>query len=76
MIDARMEHMLRSDPPIKAIVAITHNTIDYLDAENAKRKIMEFEIDYVKEIVEANDYEFVPASLEDIHREADRIGAY
>ena len=76
MIDAYMEQMLRCDPPIKAIVAITHNTIDYFDADNPKRKIMEFQIDYVKQVVETNGYEFVPASLEDIHREADRIESY
>ena len=76
ILDAYMEQMLRSDPPIKAIIAITHNTIDYLDAENPKRKIMEFQIDYVKEVSQKNGYEFVPASLEDIHAEADRIGSY
>ncbi len=76
IIDAHVEKMLRCDPPIKAIVAITHNTIDYLDRDCPKRKIMEFEIDYAREVAEKNGYELVPASLEDMHREADRIGAY
>jgi hypothetical protein len=76
MLDAYTEQMLRGDPPIKAIIAITHNTIDYLDPENPKRKIMESQIVYVKELAAKNGYEFVPASLEDIHREADRIGSY
>jgi len=75
-IDAYLEFMLRADPPVKAIVPITHNTIDYLDRDQAKRKIMEFQVDYTKTAVEALGYEFVPAALADIHSEADRIGAY
>jgi len=76
IIDASVEAMLRADPPVKAIVAITHNTIDYLDVDNPKRRIMEFQVDYARRVVEENGYEFVPASLEMIHEEADRIGAY
>ena len=34
------------------------------------------EIDYAREVAEQNGRELVPASLEDMHREADRIGAY
>ncbi len=76
LIDAYVEKMMRSDPPIKSLIAITHNTIDYLDPDNPKRKIMEFEIDHSREVVESRGYEFVPASIEDIHLEADRIGSY
>lgn len=76
IIEARMEHMLRSNPPIKAIVGITHNTIDYLDAGNPKRRLLADEIDCIREATERHGYEFVPASLGDIHREADRIRAF
>lgn len=76
IIDARVEHMMRSDPPVKAIVGITHNTIDYLDTHAPRRRLFEAEVDYVKETVERHGYELVPGSLGDIHREADRIGAF
>ena len=76
IIDGRLEHMLRSDPPVKAIVGITHNTIDFLDRDNPKRRLLEAEVEYAKEAVERLGYEFVPACLGDIRREADRIGAF
>lgn len=76
IIDAHIEYMLRADAPVKAIVSITHNTIDFLDPGNPKRQLMEFQVDYAKTAIEAQGCEFVPAALEDIHREADGIGAY
>lgn len=76
LLDACLDEMLKADPPLKTLVALTHNTIDYLDPDNPKRALMEFQIDYARYAVEAKGYEFVPASLEVIHAEADRIGAY
>ncbi len=76
IIRSWLENMLRADPPIKTIVAITHNTIDYLDRQNPKRKIMELEIDCIRQAVTESGHQFVPATLQDIRREADRIGSY
>jgi hypothetical protein len=76
ILDGAIDEMVKMDPPIKTIVAITHNTIDYLDRDNPKRKIMESQIDYVREASARRGLTLVPATLEEIHREADKIEAF
>lgn len=75
-IDACIEEMIKMDQPIKAIVAPTHNTQEYLDRNNPKRKLMEFVIDYTKEAAEKHSLKFIPATLEEIHQQADEVGAF
>ncbi len=76
ILDEAIDEMCKMDPPVMTLVGITHNTIDYLDTENPKRKILEAQIDHAREVAARRGLVLVPATLEDIHHEADKISAF
>ena len=73
-IDSWMKLMKQVDPPIKTIVVGTHNTIDF--KKDFRRRALEFVIEYSKEAVEREGYEFVPATMTEVREEAERVGAF
>jgi peptidoglycan/xylan/chitin deacetylase (PgdA/CDA1 family) len=76
ILDEAIDEMIKMDPPIKTIVGITHNTVDYLDQENPKRVILEAQIDYVRHAAAERGLTLVPATLAEIHQAADKAGAF
>ena len=74
--DASLEDMLLRDHPILYIHAPTHNTWDVGDRTSPRRKAVETTIDAVYALAEKHALAVEPASLADMHREADRLNAY
>jgi hypothetical protein len=76
MAGASLDDMLLRDHPILYIHTPTHNTWDVADRESPRRKTVEATIDAAHALADRHGLELVPASLEDMHREADRLNAY
>jgi len=62
-IDTNIDKMIRLKVPMKTLVAITHNTENFLE----KWRVLEFMADYVKESARRYGLNLVPATLEEIH---------
>ena len=73
-IDKSIADMVENRVPVKTIVAITHNFIDYEDPDAPKRKILEGMATYVWEASERFGLKLRPATIEQIHRVADGGG--
>ena len=73
---ASVEDMIRRDHPILYVHAPTHNTWDCGDRSSGRRKAVETTIDVAYALAEQHGLELVPASLADMHAEADRLNAY
>ncbi|MDO9465024.1 MAG: hypothetical protein Q7J67_06990 [bacterium] len=71
-----IEEQLLMGQPIKVIQAATHNTFDYLDKNLPQRKVMEFIIDYTKQVCKEKGLNFVPSTYDRVHQEADKIDAF
>lgn len=69
------EAMMR-DHPILYLSAGTHNTWDVADRASGRRKALEVSIEVAHDLAAELDLELVPASMEDLHAEADRLHAY
>ncbi len=76
MADASLKDMLLRDHPILYVHAPTHNTWDFGDRNSPRRKTVEATIDAAFALAHRHGLELVPAGLEDMHRETDRLGAY
>ncbi|MDO9465020.1 MAG: polysaccharide deacetylase family protein [bacterium] len=71
-----IQNIIKQSPPIKTLVAITHNTTNYLDKNDVRTQLMGYIIDSARETAKKYGLNFVPATLEKIHQEADKIGAF
>ena len=76
LADASITDMLMRDHPILYIHAPTHNTWDVGDRTSPRRKAIETTIDVVYALAEKHGLDLVPATLKDMHEEADRLNAY
>ncbi len=71
-----VEDMIRRDHPVLYLFSGTHNTWDIGDAENPRRKALETIIQVSRDLADELELELVPASMADIHAEADRLNAF
>lgn len=76
MADASINDMLLRGHPILYIHAPTHNTWDVGDPNSARRRTVQATIDAAHALAERHGLELLPASLADMHAEADRLRAY
>ena len=76
MAEASLDDMLRCDHPLLYIHAPTHNTWDTGDRASPRRRTVEATIDAAYALAEKHGLDLVPAGLEHMHGEADRLGAY
>jgi len=76
MARAGIDDMLLRDHPILYVHAPTHNTWDVGDRSSGRRRAVETVIDVAYALADEYDLELVPATLKDMHEEADRLGAY
>lgn len=70
------DDMILRDHPILYVHAPTHNTWNVGDHSSGRRKAVETTIDVAYALAEKHGLELVPASLADMHEEADRLNAY
>ena len=76
MAGASLDDLLLRDHPILYVHAPTHNTWDVADRASPRRATVEASIDAAYALADRQGLELVPASLEDMHQEADRLGAF
>lgn len=71
-----VEDMMRRAPPVRYLFAATHNTWDVGDRAHPRRKALETTLQVSRDLAAELDLEFAPASMADIHEEADRLIAF
>ena len=76
IIEAWVLDMIRSDHPLLYLFAGTHNTWDVGDRDHPRRKALEVAIQASRDVAAEMGLELAPASLADIHAEADRLNAF
>lgn len=76
MMEANIQDMLLRGHPLLYVYVLTHNTWDTGELGTPRRRALEATLEAVQTLADNHDLELVPASLEDIHEEADRLGAY
>jgi hypothetical protein len=76
MADAAIEDMLRCDHPLLYLYVPTHNTWDTTDRASPRRQAIETAIDVAYAVAEQHGLELTPATLAEMHAEADRLNAY
>jgi len=76
MAESNLQDKLLRGHPILYVYAITHNTWDVGHRASPRRRTVEATIDAMYALAAQHGLDLVPASLEDLHREADRLGAY
>jgi len=74
--DSNLHDMLLRGHPLLYVYALTHNTWDVGDPTTGRRKALEDTIEAVHLLADRHGLELVPASLKDVHAEADRLNAY
>lgn len=74
--EASLADMLMRGHPLLYVHAPTHNTWDVGDRSSPRRKTVETTIDVVQALAKNHGLVLVPASLRDMHEEADRLNAY
>jgi hypothetical protein len=74
--ESNVQDMLRRGHPLLYVYALTHNTWDVGARGTPRRKALQATLDAVRLLAERHSLELVPASLADIHHEADRLNAY
>jgi hypothetical protein len=74
--ESNLQDMLLRGHPLLYVYALTHNTWDAGDRSTPRRKALEATLDAVRLLADRHGLEIVPASLADIHDEADRLNAY
>ncbi len=73
---AWVEDMVRRGHPLLYIYAPTHNTWDVGDKTDPRRRAVETAIQVARDLAAELALELVPASMADIHAEADRLNAF
>ena len=76
MAEAWVLDMIRRDHPVLYLCVPTHNTWDVGDKTSPRRKAVETAIQVARDVADKLELELVPASLADIHAEADRLNAF
>jgi hypothetical protein len=76
MAEASLQDMLLRGHPILYIHPPTHNTWDVGDRTGRRRKTVEATIDVAYALAAKHGLSLMPASLRDMHEEADRLSAY
>jgi len=76
IVESSIDTQFLVNQPVKIVQVATHNTFDYLDENIPQRKTMEFLIDCTRDVCKQKGLNFVPATLDQIHQEADRVGAF
>jgi hypothetical protein len=76
MAEAWVRDMLRRGHPVLYLLAATHNTWDVGDRTSPRRRALETTIRVSRDLADQLGLELVPASLADIHAEADRLNAF
>lgn len=74
--EAWIEGMIRQDHPVLYLFAATHNTWDVGDKSHPRRQALETAIQVSRDLAEKLGLELVPASMADIHCEADRLNSF
>ncbi len=74
--EAWVRDMMRSDHPLLYLCAATHNTWDVADKSSPRRRALKDAIRASREVANRLGLELVPASLADLHAEADRLNAF
>jgi len=70
-IDRCVADMVENQVPVKTIVAVTHNFIDYEDPEEPRRRVLEEMAEYVQKAALRFGLKLRPATIEQIHRAVD-----
>ena len=65
-----IDKMIEINAEVKAIVCLTHNTVNYEDLTNPKRAMLEALIDKIPEVIKERGLEPVPATIKDVHEAA------
>jgi len=73
---AWVEDMMRRDHPVLYLFAATHNTWDVGNRAHPRRKALETALRVSRDLAAEMGLELVPASMADIHEEADRLNAF
>ena len=76
LAEAWVLDMIRRDHPVLYLFAGTHNTWDVGDPTHPRRAALETAIHVGREVADRLKLELVPATLADIHAEADRPNAF
>jgi hypothetical protein len=76
MAEAWLHDMLRRDHPVLYLFAATHNSWDVGDRSSPRRHALETTIQVSRDLADKLGLELVPASMADIHAEADRLNAF
>lgn len=74
--EAWVRDMMRRDHPVLYLLAATHNTWAVGDREHPRRRALETTLQVSRDLAARLGLELVPASLADIHAEADRLNAF
>jgi len=74
--ESNLQDMLLRDHPLLYVYALTHNTWDVGARGTPRRAALEATIEAAQLLAEQHGLELVPATLKDIHLEADRLNAY
>jgi len=76
MARASVIDMMLRDHPILYVHAPTHNTWDVGDSSSPRRRAVQTVIDVAYALAQEQGLELTPASMKDMHEQADRLGAY
>ena len=76
LAEASVRDQMRRDHPLLYLYAPTHNTWDTFDRTSGRRQAVETAIDVAYALADKLGLELVPATLAEIHAEADRLNAY
>ncbi|HUS79871.1 MAG TPA: hypothetical protein VM283_01305 [Armatimonadota bacterium] len=74
--EASVRDMMMRDHPILYVHVPTHNTWDVDDRSSPRRRAVETAIEVAHALAERLRLQLVPASMRDMHEEADRLNAY
>ena len=71
-IDNCLSAMIADDPPVKALVPMTHNMFDYEDPDCRDTESLKEIADYVRVAAQRNSLTIAPTTLDRLHEEVDR----
>ncbi len=63
--------MRRKRIPVKTVLSITHNTLDYKDKTEPRREVLEKVADYLWQSADEFGLQLCPITLERLHRIVD-----
>ena len=61
------------DPEIKALVSITHNTIDYADRVAEEYQVLEGIIPRLQDLADSLNFTLIPTTVFDLHQRVDQV---